>query len=181
MSLVRTLCRYILPGGVLLIMPFIAACDNKPEVTWSGGDLRGVNHTNLGIARFSVNNSSGPNILPFGEGGGACCISLPDKWQAELKAHIEWDVYTNPDLTKEFPGYQDDDKYNAWEKKLKKSIVKHSTTVDIPEYGEDRCGLTVHFLTCNEVKVTTSCWTYGAEKYPIKDQREMKEPQICPK
>ncbi|WP_186381397.1 DUF3304 domain-containing protein [Yersinia mollaretii] len=172
MSLISTLCRYILPGMLLLTIPFIAACDNKSEVTWSGGDLRGVNHTLQGINRFSVNGYSG--LL----GGNTCCISLPDKWQPELKAHIEWEVDPNPHA--QLPPLGTDEFRQAY-KKHAANYQKHSTTVDIPEYGEDRCGLTVHFLTCNEVKVTTSCWTYGAEKYPIKDQREMKEPQICPK
>ncbi|WP_145558728.1 DUF3304 domain-containing protein [Yersinia mollaretii] len=180
MSLINTLCRLIFSGVLLLTIPFIAACDNKPEVTWSGGDLRGVNHTSVAINSFSVNGSGGPNISPFGEGGGACCISLPDKWQPELKAHIEWEVDPNPreKIARRTKGYGYDDEAYA---RHAANYQKHSATVDIPEYGEDRCGLTVHFLTCNEVKVTTSCWTYGAEKYPIKDQREMKEPQICPK
>ncbi|ROP61539.1 uncharacterized protein DUF3304 [Enterobacter sp. BIGb0383] len=147
--------------------------------TWSGGDLRGVNHTSQQIPRFSVNGSSGPNIGSYGQGGGSCCISLPDKWRPDLKADVEWEVSTNSDRMA-FPGYKDRVKYKAWEKNILEGIVKHRMTVDIPDYGEKKCGLTVHFLACNQIKVTASCWTYGAAEYPIKEPREMKEPAICP-
>ncbi|EGD5077121.1 DUF3304 domain-containing protein, partial [Escherichia coli] len=50
----------------------------------------------------------------------------------------------------------------------------------IPEYGAERCGLTVHFLPCNQIKVTTVCEGYGTPNYPIKEPREMKEPATCP-
>jgi hypothetical protein len=129
----------------------------------------------LGIGRFSVNNSAGS------VGGNTCCISLPDKWQPALKAQVEWEVDTDPTLMKKFPGYLDPEKYQAWEKKAMASIVKYRATVDIPEYGRERCGLTVHFFPCQQIKVTTSCWTYGAQAYPIKEPREMKEPKVCPK
>nr|WP_264673595.1 DUF3304 domain-containing protein [Klebsiella pneumoniae] len=30
----------------------------------------------------------------------------------------------------------------------------------MPDYnGQDVCGITMHFLPCDDVKVTTSCWT----------------------
>ena len=174
MSLISTLCRYILPGMLLLTIPFIAACDNKSEVTWSGGDLRGVNHTLQGINRFSVNGYSG--LL----GGNSCCISLPDKWQPELKAHIEWEVDPNPreKIARRTEGYGYDDEAYA---RHAANYQKHTAVVDIPEYGEDRCGLTVHFLVCNQIKVTTSCWATNRSEYPIKEPYDMKEPQICPK
>jgi len=155
----------------------LAGCD-KPE-TWSGGDLRGVNHTRYPIPRFSVNGSVGPNIGSFGEGGGACCISLPSKWRPGLKADVEWEISTNSGLVK-FPGFKDRDKYEAWENKIKEGIVKHRTTVDIPDYGDEKCGLTVHFLPCNQIEVTASCWSYTSVNHPIKYPREMEEPAVCP-
>jgi hypothetical protein len=54
--------------------------------------------------------------------------------------------------------------------------------VPLPDYnGQDTCGITVHFLPCDEVKVTTSCYTYGSPAYPIKEPLRMKEPKVCPK
>jgi hypothetical protein len=166
----------LLLSGALLL----AGCDKPETESWSGGDLRGVNHTRQQIPSFSVNGSAGPNIGSFGEGGGACCISLPDKWRPGLKADVEWVVSTNSGLVK-FPGYEDREKYKVWEKKIEDGLVKHRTMVDIPDYGEKKCGLTVHFLPCNQIKVTASCKTYGAAEYPVKDPREMEEPAQCPK
>lgn len=156
----------------------LTSCE-QPE-TWSSGDLRGVNHTRQEIPGFSVNGSIGPNIGSFGEKGGACCISLPDKWRPGLKADVVWVVSTTSDIIN-FPGYEDWEKYKAWEKKVIEGRVKQYTKVDIPDYGDRKCGLTVHFLPCNQIKVTASCKTYGAAEYPIKEPREMEEPEQCPK
>ncbi|MNH10914.1 hypothetical protein D3C79_704050 [compost metagenome] len=55
-------------------------------------------------------------------------------------------------------------------------------TVPVPDYnGQDVCGITVHFLPCDDVKVTTSCYTYGSPAYPIKEPIRMKEPKVCPR
>lgn len=55
------------------------------------------------------------------------------------------------------------------------------TSKYIPPYGEKRCGITVNFLPCNQVKVTTICDGYGTPNYPIKEPLDMKEPAQCPK
>ncbi|HDT5979023.1 TPA: DUF3304 domain-containing protein, partial [Enterobacter roggenkampii] len=55
-------------------------------------------------------------------------------------------------------------------------------TVPLPDYtGQETCGITVHFLPCDDVKVTTSCWSPANANYPIKLPLEMKEPKVCPK
>ncbi|WP_336791832.1 DUF3304 domain-containing protein [Pantoea anthophila] len=166
----------LLMSGALLL----TGCDKPKKESWSGGDLRGVNHTAKGINYFVVNHSRGPNIAAYGEGGGACCISLPDKWRPGLKADVQWETY-DFDLVMEFPGYVDREKYDAWKEKISSTNVMHHTTVDIPDYGEKKCGLTVHFLACNQIKVTASCKRrYGTADYPIKEPREMEEPEVCP-
>ncbi|MGS1617003.1 DUF3304 domain-containing protein [Klebsiella pneumoniae] len=59
---------------------------------------------------------------------------------------------------------------------------QHSKTVPLPDYnGQDVCGITVHFLPCDDVKVTTSCWSPRNANYPIKEPVRMKEPAVCPK
>ncbi|ROP61540.1 uncharacterized protein DUF3304 [Enterobacter sp. BIGb0383] len=161
-----------LPFIILLFGTSVLAGYGKAE-TWSGGDLRGVNHTKQQIYRFSVNGNGGRL------NGNTCCISLPNQWRPGLKADVEWEVSTNDGLVK-FPGYADWDKYEAWEKKIKEGIVKHRTTVDIPDYGDKKCGLTVHFLSCNRIKVTASCWALSRPEYPIKEPYDMEEPAICP-
>ncbi|QPR12541.1 DUF3304 domain-containing protein [Escherichia coli] len=103
---------------------------------------------------------------------------LPDKWHSGLKARVEWEV--DPNTAPLPPGYKDREKFEAWKKVALNSFRKYSTIVDIPEYDAELCGLTVHFLTCNQIKVTTVCQKYGTPNYPIKEPREMKEPATCP-
>ncbi|WP_159186325.1 DUF3304 domain-containing protein [Klebsiella pneumoniae] len=38
-----------------------------------------------------------------------------------------------------------------------------------------------HFLPCDDVKVTTSCWSPRNVNYPIKEPVRMTEPAVCPK
>ncbi|UAN18656.1 MULTISPECIES: DUF3304 domain-containing protein [Enterobacter] len=162
----------------LLLMLIVSGCSRAGDESYTSGDIGGINHTSAVINYVKVNGYGGPNISPFGDGGGYCCVQLPEKWKPGLKAHIEWEV--DPHTAPLPPGYQDWEKYQAWEKILKSSFQTHSTTVDIPQYGKERCGLTVHFLPCNQVKVTTVCSGYGTPNYPIKEPLNMKEPASCP-
>ncbi|MGK2455917.1 DUF3304 domain-containing protein [Klebsiella pneumoniae] len=73
-------------------------------------------------------------------------------------------------------------KYKAWIADIDAQKRQHSQTVPLPDYnGQDVCGITVHFLPCDDVMVTTSCYTYGSPSYPIKEPVRMKEPAVCPK
>ncbi|EIP7390195.1 DUF3304 domain-containing protein [Salmonella enterica] len=165
----------IITGFLLVIVLGISGCSlARNENGYTSGDLRAINHVKgIGINGFSVNGYHVPGL-----GGGYCCIMLPEKWTPDLKVHIEWEV--DPHTAPIFPGYENREKYLAWEKTLKASFHQYSTTVSIPQYGSERCGLTVHFLPCNQVKVTTACVGYGTPNYPIKEPRNMKEPATCP-
>ncbi|MNC29765.1 hypothetical protein D3C75_780280 [compost metagenome] len=53
--------------------------------------------------------------------------------------------------------------------------------VPVPDYtGQKVCGITVHFLPCDDIQVTTSCYAYGSPEYPIKTPLQLPEPQSCP-
>ncbi|MGL5697790.1 MAG: DUF3304 domain-containing protein [Kluyvera sp.] len=159
---------------IVLILVLISGCSSANYDDYTAGDLRAKNHVKgIGINWFSVNGYHVPGL-----GGGYCCVMLPDKWYPGLKAKIEWEV--DPNTAPLPPGYEEEDKYLAWEKNLKASFIKHMAIVDIPEYGRERCGLTVHFLPCNQIKVTTVCEGYGTPDYPIKEPRNMEEPATCP-
>ena len=81
-----------------------------------------------------------------------------------------------------FPGFGDDAKYLAWEKKMIKLNKRHSKVVSVPDYtGQETCGITVHFLPYDRAKVTTSCANYGSPGYPIKEPIKMMEPKLCPR
>ncbi|WP_419963315.1 DUF3304 domain-containing protein [Pantoea vagans] len=151
---------------------FISGCSYAGGGDYTAGDIRGFNHTQHGINHFSVNGYRGRLT------GNSCCIMLPMKWTPALKARIEWEV--DPMTASKFPGYKNWEKYLLWEKEVKASYQVHSAVVDIPQYGKERCGISVHFLPCNQVKVTTVCQGYGTPGYPIKEPLNMKEPAHCP-
>lgn len=162
-------------GGVLVLLTLLTAgfsFASDDDVT--GGNLRGVNHTQEGITNFSVNGYSG-----F-VGGDSCCILLPNTWRSGLKAQVEWVSDPNPreKIKRKTRGYGFDEQALA---KHEASYKNNSAIVDIPKYGEKRCGLTVHFLPCGKVKTTTSCWAYGNPNYPIKEPLNMPEPKTCPR
>ena len=142
----------------------------------AGGNIQAINHTLSAINWLSVNG-----YRVHGGGGSSCCIIMPVKWRPGLKAHIEWEVDPDPfaKIKRTTTGYGFDEK--AWAEHEAK-FQRHSATLDIPEWpGTKRCGLTVHFLVCNQIKLTSSCWASHSPNYPIKEPRQMKEPAVCPK
>ncbi|WP_259393872.1 DUF3304 domain-containing protein, partial [[Pantoea] beijingensis] len=95
-------------------------------------------------------------------------------------AHVEWISDPNPreKIKRKTTGYGFDPQALALHES---KYQRHSAYVEIPKYGSERCGLTVHFLPCDCVKVTTACSGYGTENYPIKEPLHMKEPVLCQK
>ncbi|WP_419963316.1 DUF3304 domain-containing protein [Pantoea vagans] len=158
---------------------FTSGCSHAGGGGYTAGDIRGINHTPNVINYVKVNGRGGPNISAYGEGGGYCCIMLPMKWTPGLKARIEWEVDPNPDeyipMKKRGSGYEEE----AYARHAA-NYQTHTAVVDIPQYGKERCGISVHFLPCNQVKVTTVCQGYGTPGYPIKEPLNMKEPAHCP-
>jgi hypothetical protein len=158
---------------IVLAVLMISGCSRAGNSDYTAGDIRGFNHTRQGVNYFTVNGYGGRLT------GNSCCIMLPLKWTPGLKARIEWEV--DPDNAPPPPGFEHWEEYLKWEKEVKASYQKHSAVVDIPEYGKERCGITVHFLPCNQVKVTTVCQGYGTPGYPVNEPMNMKEPAQCPK
>lgn len=160
--------RSLVLGGLLII----SGCSQANSDGYTAGDLRGVNHTEQGINHFSVNGYGGSLS------GNTCCVMLPNKWYQGMQAKIEWE--TDPEPYAELPPLGTD-AYRAAYAKHAANYQQHSAIVDIPAYGKERCGITVHFLTCSQVKVTTVCEGFGTPNYPIKEPLHMKEPATCPK
>ncbi|WP_301594846.1 DUF3304 domain-containing protein [Pseudomonas nitroreducens] len=158
----------------LLSIPLVgcSAADNKPET--ASGNVEAVNHTTHGINWMEING-----YRAHAGGGSSCCIVMPVKWRPGLKAHIEWEV--DPDPYAKLPSVTSIEFREAYAKH-EKNYKRYSETVDIPEWpGTEPCDLKVHFLVCNKVKVTTSCWVTWSPNYPIKEPKQMKEPAVCPK
>ena len=147
---------------------------SSAESEMAGGNIEAVNHTLNAINWLSVNG-----YRADGGGGSSCCIIMPTKWRPGLIAHIEWEV--DPDPFADAPPLGTDE-FRAFMVKHKTNYQQHHATVEIPQWpGTESCDLKVHFLTCNQVKVTTACSVYGQPNYPINDPLEAKEPVVCPK
>ncbi|WP_439351281.1 DUF3304 domain-containing protein [Duffyella sp. Ts4] len=188
--------------GVLGAILLLAGCGQQhAEYHGGGGTLEAINHTKRAI-QFSVNGQSGiDNIGPFQGGGGGCCFGAPSTWYPGMTVRVDWETSVafasdipeipqpkRPDLahldvkTADLKAIEYAEKYQVWRQKVKSLNKQHSKIVPVPDYtGQKTCGITVHFLPCDQVKVTTSCADYGNPRHPIKEPLEMEEPKVCPK
>ncbi|WP_345829368.1 DUF3304 domain-containing protein [Pantoea sp. BRR-3P] len=165
----------ILAGALLLLK----GCDDTDSSRDGGGSIKGINHTHWAINHFSVNNQSAIDIIvPWQGGGGGCCFGVSEKWKPGMTVKVDWQ--TGEASTKDFPGFENTEKYLAWENMIRSSHRNITKNVPLPDYnGEKTCGITVHFFPCDQIKVTTSCDGYGSPSYPIKEPIEMEGPTEC--
>nr|WP_301295712.1 DUF3304 domain-containing protein [Pseudomonas nitroreducens] len=152
----------------------LLGCSSAKEEV-AAGNIAAVNHVEgTAINWFSVNG-----YRASGGGGRQCCVILPTHWRPGLIANIEWEM--DPDTSVKLPSVTSSEFQAAYARHAA-NYQHHSASVEIPEWpGTETCDLKVHFLPCNKVKVTTSCWGYGSPNNPIKEPLEMKEPASCPK
>ena len=145
-----------------------------------GAPIEGYNHTAAAINWFMVNRNGGPNVDPYGGGGKQnCCVSLPRKWHPGLTVLVEWEKDPTPYDSATFsePRFSD-----AWSKRMEEQALKntqHSATVEVAPY-EDLALVYVHFLPCNQIKVSAGVSYPGHPKHPFKFPRRMEEPTTCP-
>ncbi|MCF5700099.1 DUF3304 domain-containing protein [Pseudomonas syringae] len=162
---------------VLLGVLALSGCRGGPEMV--SAPVKGFNHTSAEIMRFIINDAGGPRILP-NQGGGneVCCSILPLKWTPGLQARIEWDKDPDP------YGEVQRDKFGQIDKVAyanhSVNFSHHSAIIEIPEYSENVCALQVHFLPCDEVRVSTSCLSPSHPNYPDKAYFQIKETGTCP-
>ena len=157
-------------GGVVMCVGVTVA---------SASSIYGVNHTHWAINRFSVDGRSAVDIIgPYQGGGGGCCYGAPTRWYPGLMVRVDWE--TGAGSTEDFPGTEDWPKVVAWTEKILAQKRQHSKVVSVPDYTDQKvCGITVHFLPCDEIQVTTSCYAYGSPEYPIKTPLQLPEPHSC--
>ncbi|MFF7066041.1 DUF3304 domain-containing protein [Pseudomonas sp. NPDC008258] len=142
--------------------------------------IEAINHTHWAINHFSVDGRSGIDIVgPYQGGGGGCCYIAPQEWVPDMMVRVVWETGTA--YSDGFTGFADRPKYLAWVEKIEAQTRQHSKLVAVPDYtGQKVCGITVHFLPCDDIQVTTSCYAYGSPEYPIKLPLHLPEPQSCP-
>ncbi|EMH1106806.1 TPA: DUF3304 domain-containing protein, partial [Proteus mirabilis] len=69
--------------------------------------------------------------------------------------------------------------YKEYIKQHEANYRHYSKVVEIPQYDEP-CSMKVHFLPCQEVKISLSCYSPWLPEYPIQEPLGMEEPAICP-
>nr|WP_240043504.1 DUF3304 domain-containing protein [Pseudomonas ovata] len=162
---------------------FLAVCalGSSLLVTHSqAGIIQGVNHTHWAINHFSVDGYSAIDIIgAHKSGGGGTGYIAPQRWQSGMTVRVDWE--TGSSYSDDFPGFGDWSKYLEWKRRVNSLKRQHSKQVTVPDYTNQKaCGITVHFLPCDELQVTTSCYAYGHPDYPIKTPLQLPEPQSCP-
>ena len=149
-----------------------------PKPVRLGTPIEGYSHTSAAI-RFSVNGGGGPNLAPYGYGGGQnCCASLPVKWHPGLTVVVEWEKDPDPHAYVNWPPLGTDG-YRAAYKLHAAKYTRHRAVVPVARY--ERLGVVnVHFLPCNQVAVTAGLMMPGTPKYPYQFPQKMQEPATCP-
>jgi len=196
---------HFLHSAWIAVALLLTGCD-KPVTTDSpppggGGVIEAINHTSWAINRFSVNGVNGLDVIgPYQGGGGGCCFGVQGPWKSTMTVQVDWETGVafasdvpeipkpeRPDLsnldkeTAYFVAQQYSDKKAEWYKKINAISRPHTRIVPLPDYTDQAtCGITVHFLPCDQIKVTTSCADYGNPDYPIKEPVYMEKPSVCP-
>lgn len=167
-----------LAAGIVLVALLQTGCVSK-ESEMLGAPVEGYNHTSAAINRFTVNGAGGPNIGPY-QGGGkqVCCGSVPRYWRPGLRAIVEWEKDPGPrDYVNWAP--LGTDAYREAYKKHAANYTHHRVVVDIPQYQEAGT-LKVHFLPCDQVRVSADNIFYDTPGYPYNFPRKMEDTE-CPK
>ncbi|WP_338156823.1 DUF3304 domain-containing protein [Pseudomonas chlororaphis] len=161
-------------AGMLVLL----ACQTSPEML--SAPVTGYNHTSATINSFTINGAGGPNLGSNLAGGGeVCCAVLPRDWRPGLKATVMWEKDPHPGESVNWPPLGTDAYREAYRKHAAK-YTQHRAVVDIPQYGEKVCALQVHFLPCDQVRVSTTCYTPSNPNYPDREYFQMKDSAACP-
>ncbi|MDF2399698.1 DUF3304 domain-containing protein [Pseudomonas sp. 3MA1] len=163
--------------GWLSAVLLVTACRSQSPML--SAPVTGYNHTSAAINRFSVNGAGGPNLGPH-QGGGkqSCCGVVPRYWVPGLRAVVEWEKDPDPYTYGDWPERQFSD---AWTKRMaehKKGYSRHKVIVEIPRYDIPGV-LKVHFLPCDQVRVTAAGTSPGYPGYPYNYPMEMEESEVC--
>jgi len=163
--------------GWLSAVLLVTACQSQS--TMLSAPVTGYNHTSAAINRFSVNGAGGGNIGPH-QGGGSqvCCGVVPRHWVPGLKAIVEWEKDPDP---YSYGKWSERLYSDAWRKRMaehKKGYSRHKVVVEIPQYDSPGV-LKVHFLPCDQVRVTAAGTSPGYPGYPYNYPMKMETSEVC--
>ena len=112
----NTLLKHQLWRGLLL-----AAC--LPGVAMAAS-IQALNYSSREVDYIAVENpgntnsgGGGDSIRPYGQGGSICCFSVPEKWHADLKVVVVYQLSPDPTFHREtvsVPPYPDGKSGDIW-------------------------------------------------------------------
>lgn len=164
---------------ILLVFGLFGVSACQAESKMLSAPVTGYNHTSAAINRFTVNGAGGPNVAPH-QGGGSevCCGMVPRHWTPGLRAIVEWEKDPDPYSYAKWPERPYSDAWNKRMEKAKQEYSHHKVVVDIPRY-EIAGSLKVHFLPCDQVRVSADNIKRGDPRYPYNYPMNMEEPKVC--
>ena len=163
--------KHVTLGIVMFALFSLTGCfpDKKtnmlPANTWGFNHVKGTY-----VNWYKVNGARGRGAT------ASCCIMVPEKWSPDQTVLVEWEV--DPDAYGKSPPMGTKE-FRDFAEKHKANYRHYSKVVPIPQYDE-ACDVHVHFLPCQEVKITLSCWAPWHPDYPIKEPNQMEEPAEWP-
>ncbi|MEH6493290.1 DUF3304 domain-containing protein [Halopseudomonas sp.] len=166
--------------GALCLLNACSAQTSPAKVKSLGAPIEGYNHSGTtAINRFSVNGNGGSNVSVSSGGGQTCCVSMPLTWHPGLTLVVEWEADPDPLA---YISWKEPRSSDAWSKRLadhRTRYTHHRVEVEVAPY-EALGVVSVHFLPCNEIKVTAGVYAPGHPQYPYNYPGNMEEPSQCP-
>ncbi|MBB5322580.1 DUF3304 domain-containing protein [Marinobacter oulmenensis] len=129
-------------------------------------NVTGVDYAGKGISAFAVEDPSNPenrgtgmSITPYSAGGIQCCYQVPEKWHEGMTVNV---IVRYP-----LEGETTDERSANLAKRQAEGTVKHTISVNIPEYETPARGtLWVQFLPEKQAKVVVSDLDPPHEDFP---------------
>ena len=164
MKTIANLIRWLALGCVLALGLALAGCEppapRTPQPMAVG--ITGYTFTNEGVQEYSVNDSRGSNLPPYGGGGAtSCCVSLPEQWTPGLTVKVDW-------ITGHWTVPMDKIQAMDISEAIKCCLARRtlSKTVPVERYGEEGGGVQVFFLPNDDIKVWVSDYDLGFPGHP---------------
>jgi Protein of unknown function (DUF3304) len=150
----------VLLCAALFAAVFLTACKPAKPATW-GVSYGAVNHTDKAIVWIGIDGQGTVLIAPaFGQGGGVCCVAIPQKWHEGITHTISW---------REESDYKYDKKGNiVYDNGVPVLIEKpiKTKTVTLPEYKHIG-SFYMHFFPNDEVQIIVAEYGPGGSDHPI--------------
>ncbi|MGK5056925.1 DUF3304 domain-containing protein [Janthinobacterium sp. LB2P49] len=112
----NTLLKSQLWRGLLLAvsLPGVAMAASIQALNYSSREVDYIAVENPGNTN---SGGGGDSIRPYGQGGSICCFSVPEKWHADLKVVVVYQLSPDPTFHREtvsVPPYPDGKGGDIW-------------------------------------------------------------------